>query len=79
MSLSLISEGHHPNNRPDLVLFNYTERVILFIEVSCPADINVLSKESEKLRKYQPWARDFHSMCNMNVVIIPVVIGNTGL
>ena len=62
---SLISEGHYPNNCPDIVLFNYKKRNILFIEVSCPADINVPSKEKEKVYKYQPLARDFHSVYHM--------------
>ena len=54
-------------------------KTILFIEVSCPADINVSLKESEKLHKYQPFAKDFHSMYQMNVVIVPIVIGKTGV
>jgi len=39
----------------------------MFIEVSCPANINVSLKKSEKVQKYQPLARDFHSMYQMAV------------
>ena len=51
----------------------------MFIEVSRPADINVSSKESEKIHKYQPLARDFYSMYQMSVHVIPVVISHTGV
>ena len=64
---NLVSESHHLSNRPDIVVFNYVKKTILFIEVSCPADINVPSKEREKLNKYQPLAHDFHSMYKMPV------------
>ena len=50
-----------------------------FIEISCPADVNVFTKEQEKVRKYQSLAHDYHSMYRMPVVIVPVVIGCTGV
>ena len=40
-------------NRPVNVLFLKEEKRIIFFEVSCPADINVLTKEQDKLNKYQ--------------------------
>ena len=76
---NLVSESHHLSNRPDIVVFNYVKKTILFIEVSCPADINVPSKEREKLNKYQPLAHDFHSMYKMPVNIVPIVIGHSGV
>jgi len=45
----------------------------------CSADINVLAKEKEKVYKYQPLAKDFHSVYHMKVDIIPIVIGHTGV
>ena len=47
----LVSASHHPSNRPDIVLFDYQNKNILFIEVSCPADPNVFAKEDEKIQK----------------------------
>jgi len=42
------------SNRPDLVVFlKEAPKKILLIEVSCPADINVFEKETEKVTKYQ--------------------------
>ena len=76
---SLISPSHHPSNRPDIVLFDYQKKHISFVEVSCPADPHVMSKENEKLHKYCPLAHDFRSMYQMTVEIIPVVIGHSGV
>ena len=76
---SLQSTGHHVSNRPDIVVFDYLKQLILFLEVSCPADVNVPSKQQEKLHKYCPLALDFRSMYNMPVKIVPVVFGCTGV
>ena len=56
----LHSASNYPNNCPDIVLFDYSARIIQFIEISCPADVNVPSKQHEKLHKYKPLAHDFH-------------------
>ena len=50
-----------------------------FIEISCPADVNVEVKEAEKLSKYRDLANDFYEMYRMKVTIIPVVLGCTGV
>ena len=76
---SLQSASHHLSNRPDIVLFDYDLKKIYFIEVSCPADVNVPSKEQEKLQKYQSLAHDYNLMYRMPVIIIPVVVGCTGV
>jgi len=49
---SLASDYKHSANRPDIVLFDYQQQNIFFVEASCPADINVTVKEDEKLNKY---------------------------
>ena len=36
---------------------------ILFLEISCPADVNVLDKEDEKVSKYQALAREMSITC----------------
>ena len=48
------SLDHHLNNHPDIVVFDYSKQLIQFIEVFCPANINIPSKEQEKLHKYCP-------------------------
>ena len=69
---------NHDSNRPDIVLFAYQQKQIYFIEISCPADINVISKE-EKLLKYQDLATDYQQMYGMPVTIILVVFGCMGV
>ena len=76
---SLHTVHNHSSNRPDIVLFDYQRKQIYFIEVSCPADINVLLKEEEKSLKYRDLASDFQQMYGMPVIIIPVVLGCTGI
>jgi len=76
---SLHSINSYSSNRPDVVVFDYLEEKIYFIEVSCPADVNVPSKEHEKLHKCKPLAHDFHVVYNMTVEIVPVVLDCTGV
>jgi len=52
---------------------------IMFVEISCPADINVFEMEDEKIMKYQPFAREVSSCCDQPVKIIPIVFGHTGI
>ena len=52
---------------------------IYFFKISCPADANVLTKEQDKIQKYQSLAHDYHVMYRMPVLIVPVVIGCTGV
>ena len=74
----LVTESHHPSNHPDIVLFNCRRSVIQCFEVSCPADINVISKETEKIQKYWPLVNDLHQLYKgMSVETVPVVIGHT--
>ena len=75
----LHSASNHLSNRPDIVLFDYSQKKIYFFEISCPADINVPTKEYEKLHKYQPLAHDFYLMYHMSVELVPVVLGCTGV
>ena len=75
----LVSTLNHPSNCPDIVIYDFCQQEILFIEISCPADINVATKEDEKINKYCSLAADFHQMYNMPVTIIPVVLGCTGV
>jgi len=76
---SLCTDHNHSSNRPDIVLFDYRQKQISFIEVSCPTDINVATKEEKKLSKYSDLAVDFQQMYCMPVIIIPAVLGCTGV
>ena len=60
-------------------MFDYCEKKIYFIEISCPADINVPLKEAEKVKKCHDQATDYNKMYDMHITIVPVVLGCTGV
>ena len=65
-------------NRPDLVL--RTTGKVMLIDVSIPLDCNVGQKEEEKVRKYQPLAREIRRLWNLDhtPTVVPVVVGALG-
>ena len=40
------------HNLPDIIMFLKRDHRILFVEIACPADTNILDKEDEKVVKY---------------------------
>ena len=71
--------SNHPSNHPDIVLYDFHQQEIFFIDISCSADFYVSTKEDEKINKYCSLVADFHQMYNMPAIIIPVVLGCTGM
>ena len=73
----LWSQGVHTDrevtaNRPDIIIKNKKEKPCVMIDVAIPADRNVTQEEAEKKLKYvQMW--------NNKCMIIPVIIGATGI
>ena len=52
---------------------------IMFVEISCPADVNVFEREDEKILKYQPLAREISNCYGQSVEIVRIVFGHTGV
>ena len=75
----LFTANNHPSDCLDIVLYDFCQQQTCFIEISCPADINVITKEDKKTNKYCSLAADLHQMYNMPVTIIPVVLGCTSV
>ena len=48
------------------------------LDVSCPSDVNVTSKENEKLSKYSGLRVELAKMWNCECVVVPIVIGGLG-
>jgi hypothetical protein len=65
--------------RPAIIIKNKKEETCLLIDVAIPADRNVIQKESENKLKYKTLRTEIQQTCNMKCVIIPVVIGITGI
>jgi len=68
-----------PNNIPDIVIFMKPCHRIMFVEISCPADVHVFGKEDEKVTKYRPLARKVSTCCNQQVEVVPIIFGHTGV
>ena len=66
-------------NRPDIVLRDKASKKTYIIDISCPSDVNVLSKENEKLTKYSGLRAELGKMWDSECVIIPVVVGGLGV
>ena len=66
-------------NRPDIVLRDKASKKTYIIDISCPSDVNVLSKENEKLTKYSGLRVELGKMWDSECVIIPVVVGGLGV
>lgn len=66
-------------NKPDLVLRNKLHKTCLLIDVAIPSDYNLVQKEAEKILKYKDLLIEVQRMWDVKAVIIPVVIGATGL
>ena len=67
------------HNRPDITMFMKKDHRILFLEIACLAVVNVLSKEDEKILKYQGLAREISTGYNQSVDTIPIVLGHSGV
>lgn len=70
------NEDSGPANRPDIIIKGQKETIL--IDVSIPADANIIKKEAEKHLKYQSLAIEIKRMWRTKVLIKPLVIGCTG-
>ena len=70
-------QTHHliPGRRPDLIIINKKRELVDF---AVPADHRITLKECEKKDKYLDLASELKKLWNMQVKIIPIVIGAFG-
>ena len=64
--------------RPDIVIVDYNQRTGIIVDVAIPADVNIVSKEKEKIMKYQQLRIELEKLWNVKFTIVPVVIGALG-
>ena len=64
--------------RPDLTIINKKKRTCKIVDFAVPADDRIKLKEREKKDKYLDLARELKKLWNMQVAIIPIVIGAFG-
>ena len=73
----MVTDHMISHNRSDITVFLRRDHRILFVEIACPADVNVLAKEDEKILKYQGLAREVSTGYNQPADIIFVVFGHS--
>ena len=69
-----------PTRRPDLIIINNKKkkRTCKIVDFSVSVDHRIKLKECEKKDKYLDLARELKKLWNMQVAIIPIVIGEFG-
>ena len=69
-----------PARRPDLIIINKKKkkRTSKIVDSAVPADHRIKLKECEKRDKYLDLARELKKLWNVQVTIIPIVIGAFG-
>jgi hypothetical protein len=66
-------------NRPAIIIKNKKEKTCTLIDVAIPADRNVVQKEAEKKFKYKSLCIKMQRMWNLKCMIVPIIIGATGI
>jgi len=66
-------------NRPDITIKNKKEKTCTLIDVAIPTDRNEVQKEVEKKLKYKSLCIEIQRMWNLKCMIVPVIIGATGI
>ena len=67
------------HNRPDIVIWDNKDKTCVVIEISCPADVNASSKETQKENIYGPLMRNMQLVYHDHTfTFIPIIIGALG-
>ena len=61
-----------------MILIDKEKKHWCIIDFSVPNDVNVESKERDKIDKYTPLAYEIRKMCSVTTKIIPLVVGALG-
>ena len=61
-----------------IIIINKKKRICKIVDFAVPADHRIKLKECEKKDKYHDLARELKKQWNMQVTIIPIVIGAFG-
>jgi len=63
------------NNKPDSIMCYKKQGTCMSIDVTIPADRNVIKKQVEKILKYKYLTLEIQRMLNVKVKVIPVITG----
>ncbi|XP_045477917.1 uncharacterized protein LOC123683063 [Harmonia axyridis] len=76
---AMVTDRSIAHNRPDIVLFNKTEKSVQIIDVSVPADDNITKAYTEKVSKYHDLAFELKIYGLRKTSIVPLIISVNGL
>ena len=63
---------------PDIIVINKLDNTAQFIDVSIPADCHIVSKENEKIEKYQDLRIELEKLWQKKNFVLSIVIGALG-
>ena len=66
------------HNRPDVVVIDKDKKRWTMVDFALTFDANVVSTESEKIRKYEKLATEVTRQHRVDTIIIPIVVGALG-
>lgn len=66
-------------NRPYVITENKKEVTCILINLAIPANRNIMQKGGEKNVKHKSLFIEIQRICNIKCMIIPVIIGATGM
>ena len=76
---SIQTDHHLEHNKPDILIHEKTNRGCYIIDVACPFDTRVKTKELEKVERYHDLKREIGRIWECrNVCVVPIVIGALG-
>ena len=60
---------------PDIVCINKKTKSCLIIDIAIPGDKNIITKEQEKIDKYQDLQTELGKLWKLKTEVVPVVVG----
>ena len=60
---------------PDIVCINKRTKSCLIIDIAIPGDKNIITKEQEKIDKYQDLQTELGKLWKLKTEVVPVVVG----
>lgn len=71
-------EIYTTNQRPDIVIWSHSKRMVLLVELTVPADENIEAAQIRKSERYQELSKLAKSINNWNSKIITIEVGARG-
>ena len=72
------TDKHVMANQPDIVIVDKVKKQATIVDIAVPNDVNIKSKEQEKVQKYQPLREELQRIWKVKTKVVPVVVGSLG-